>query len=62
MSTIHEEKHSDIKVVLNDNADHYMCITIIDGQIYHDMSVEGFTEKVAMIDTIETLLEKLKKS
>lgn len=52
--------HKIITEALKQHTEHFFCVSIKDGQIFHDVSVEGFENKVAMIDEIEKLLEKLK--
>jgi hypothetical protein len=52
--------HKPVTEALKQHTEHFFCVSIKDGQIFHDVSVEGFENKVAMIEEIEKLLERLK--
>lgn len=56
------EQHQKVIDTLQSETDHFFCVSIKDGEIFHDISVEGFTNKVAMIESIEEYLEQLKQS
>jgi hypothetical protein len=55
-----EAKHDNLLFELELNTDHFVAVTFINGEIFVDTQVEGVTEKIAMIDQLEKVIETLK--
>jgi hypothetical protein len=65
MSGIREDndlKHEQLVTQLEAHTDQHFCISIIGDDVYADIEVSGFTEKVAIITEIEKYLKALKQS
>lgn len=47
---------------LEANADHYVCIVMVNGRTYIRTKIEGFEEKVIMASELEDELQKINNS
>lgn len=57
---MNEAHHNNILFDLELNTDHFVAVMFINGEIFVDTQVEGVTEKIAMIDQLEKVIEELK--
>lgn len=57
-----EAKHSYIEAELDLNSDHHSCVTIIDGEVFVDVAVKGFNEKIRMVAELEEVIKQIENS
>lgn len=51
--------NDDLVKALEANADHYVCIIMVNGRAYIRTSVEGFEEKLVFINEMADEMQKL---